>query len=135
MANAKALAQSLEAAGFRIISGGTDSHLVLMDVFSKGIKGKEAEAALDRAHITVNKNAIPFDTNPPLNPSGIRLGSAALTTRGFGEAEFREVGALISEVLTDPASEERLDTVRRKVTALTDRFPLYAWRLSHAGVR
>ena len=86
-------------AGFRVVSGGTDTHLMLVDVFSKGVRGKEAEKTLDRAHITVNKNAIPFDTNPPLNPSGIRLGSPAVTTRGFREAEMREVGALIGEVL------------------------------------
>lgn len=133
--NAKSMSAGLQDAGFRIISGGTDSHLVLMDVFSKGLKGKEAEAALDKAHITVNKNAIPFDTNPPLNPSGIRLGSAALTTRGFGVAEFREVAALIAEVLGNPSSEDNLATVRRKVTALTDRFPLYAWRQAHASAR
>ena len=99
VANARALAESLMAAGFRVVSGGTDTHLMLVDVFSKGVRGKEAEKALDRARITVNKNAIPFDTNPPLNPSGIRLGSPAVTTRGFGEAEMREVGALIAEVL------------------------------------
>ena len=86
-------------AGFRVVSGGTDTHLMLLDVFSKGVRGKEAEAALDRARITVNKNAIPFDTNPPMNPSGIRLGTPAVTTRGFREAEMREVGALIAEVL------------------------------------
>lgn len=130
--NAKVLAAGLAEEGFRIISGGTDSHIVLMDVFSKGLKGKEAEAALDRAHITVNKNSIPFDQNPPLNPSGIRLGTAALTTRGFGEAEFAEVARLIAEVLADPASEERSAQVRKKVHALTDGFPLYAWKLAPA---
>src|SRR5256885_7152027 len=100
LANARALAQSLMDAGFRVVSGGTDTHVVLLDVFSKGLRGKEAEQALDRARITVNKNAIPFDTNPPVNPSGIRLGSPAVTTRGFQEAEMREVGGLIAEVLT-----------------------------------
>ncbi len=99
VANAQALAQSLMDAGFRVVSGGTDTHLMLVDVFSKGVRGKEAEEALDRARITVNKNAIPFDVNPPLNPSGIRLGSPAVTTRGFREAEMREVGTLIAEVL------------------------------------
>ena len=89
--------QALVDAGFRVVSGGTDTHLLLLDVFSKGLRGKEAEKALDRARITVNKNAIPFDTNPPMNPSGIRLGSPAVTTRGFREAEMREVGALIAE--------------------------------------
>ena len=106
VANARALAEALVDAGFRVVSGGTDTHLLLLDVFSKGLRGKEAEQALDRARITVNKNAIPFDTNPPLNPSGIRLGSPAVTTRGFGEAEMREVGTLIAEVLHNIASEE-----------------------------
>src|SRR5580692_206571 len=92
VANARALAQSLIDAGFRVVSGGTDTHLMLLDVFSKGVRGKEAEKALDLARITVNKNAIPFDVNPPLNPSGIRLGSPAVTTRGFQEAEMRETG-------------------------------------------
>jgi glycine hydroxymethyltransferase len=128
VANAKALAQSLIDAGFRVVSGGTDTHLLLLDVFSKGVRGKEAEQALDRARITVNKNAIPFDTNPPLNPSGIRLGSPAVTTRGFKEAEMREVGALIAEVLGDIASEETIARVRQKVGALTARFPLYEWK-------
>jgi len=132
IANAKALAASVEEGGFRVVSGGTDSHLLLVDVFAKGVRGKEAEAALDRAYITANKNAIPFDTNPPLNPSGIRLGSPAVTTRGFGEKEMREVGGLISEVLSDPASESVLASVRRRVGALTDAFPLYTWKLSSA---
>jgi len=130
--NAKVLAGALQAKGFRIISGGTDSHIVLMDVFSKGVKGKEAEAALDRARITVNKNSIPFDVNPPLNPSGIRLGTAALTTRGFGAKEFEQVAKLIAEVLADTASEERSAAVARKVQALTDGFPLYPWKLAPA---
>jgi glycine hydroxymethyltransferase len=115
-------------AGFRVVSGGTDTHLVLLDVFSKGLRGKEAELALDRARITVNKNAIPFDTNPPMNPSGIRLGSPAVTTRGFAEPEMREVGSLIATVLTNIASEDVIADVRRKVEALTLRFPLYAWK-------
>ena len=132
MANAKALAASVEEGGFRVVSGGTDSHLLLVDVFAKGVRGKEAEAALDRAYITANKNAIPFDTNPPLNPSGIRLGSPAVTTRGFGAKEMREVGGLISEVLSDPASESVLASVRRRVGALTEAFPLYSWKLSRA---
>jgi len=111
-----------------LVSGGTDTHLMLVDVFSKGIRGKEAEAALDRARITVNKNAIPFDVNPPLNPSGIRLGSPAVTTRGFREPEMREVASLIAEVLGNVASDTVLAAVRRKVETLTERFPLYAWR-------
>ncbi len=129
LANARALAETLMDAGFRVVSGGTDTHLLLLDVFSKGLRGKEAEKALDRARITVNKNAIPFDTNPPFNPSGIRLGSPAVTTRGFKEAEMREVGALIAEVLNNIASEDAIAAVRRKVDALTLRFPLYNWKL------
>lgn len=130
VANARALAQSLIDAGFRVVSGGTDTHLLLLDVFSKGLKGKEAEQALDRARITVNKNAIPFDVNPPLNPSGIRLGSPAVTTRGFRDAEMREVGALIAEVLTHISDEQAIAAVRQKVGALTARFPLYNWKLN-----
>jgi glycine hydroxymethyltransferase len=127
--NAQALAASLTDEGFRIVSGGTDTHIMLVDVFSKGIRGKEAEAALDHARITVNKNTIPFDPNPPLNPSGIRLGSPAVTTRGFGVPEMREVGRLIAETLNDIHAPEVSQSVRRKVEALTDRFPLYSWKL------
>jgi glycine hydroxymethyltransferase len=130
VANARALAESLIEAGFRVVSGGTDTHLLLLDVFSKGLRGKEAEQALDRARITVNKNAIPFDKNPPMNPSGIRLGSPAVTTRGFREAEMREVGALIAEVLTQISDEQAIAAVRQKVGALTARFPLYTWKLN-----
>ncbi len=126
--NARALARSLEEEGFRVVSGGTDSHMFLMDVFAKGVKGKEAEKALDQAHITVNKNAIPFDTNPPLNPSGIRLGSPAVTTRGLCENEMREVGRLVSKVLHDVKSEETIAAARREVEELTKKFPLYTWR-------
>ena len=89
IANAQALAAGLAEAGFRIVSGGTDTHLLLVDVFAKGIRGKEAEIALDKAHITANKNGIPFDVNPPLNPSGVRLGSPAVTTRGFRKPRCR----------------------------------------------
>jgi glycine hydroxymethyltransferase len=102
---------------------------MLVDVFSKGLRGKEAEQALDRARITVNKNAIPFDTNPPLNPSGIRLGSPAVTTRGFREPEMREVGALIAETLRHITDEQAIAGVRQRVGALTARFPLYNWKL------
>jgi glycine hydroxymethyltransferase len=130
VANARALAETLMAAGFRVVSGGTDTHLLLLDVFSKGIRGRDAEQALDRARITVNKNAIPFDVNPPMNPSGIRLGSPAVTSRGFGEAEMREVGALIAEALNNVADEAALAAVARKVGALTARFPLYGWKLA-----
>jgi glycine hydroxymethyltransferase len=130
IANAQALAQSMMDEGFRVVSGGTDTHLLLVDVFSKGLRGKEAENALDRARITVNKNAIPFDSNPPLNPSGIRLGSPAVTTRGFRDAEMRETGALIAEVLHNISSEDAIADVRGRVEALTARFPLYHWKLA-----
>jgi len=129
VANARALAETLIGAGFRVVSGGTDTHLLLLDVFSKGIRGREAEQALDRARITVNKNAIPFDVNPPMNPSGIRLGSPAVTTRGFAEPEMREVGELIAETLNHMADEDVIASVRQRVGALTARFPLYAWKL------
>jgi glycine hydroxymethyltransferase len=134
VANARALAQSLMDQGFRIVSGGTDTHVMLLDVFSKGLRGKEAEKALDAARITVNKNAIPFDTNPPMNPSGIRLGSPAVTTRGFGEAEMREVGALIAQVFSAPDDLDNLAAVRRRVQILTERYPLYSWKLAPAAV-
>jgi glycine hydroxymethyltransferase len=130
VANAQALAQSLMDEGFRVVSGGTDTHLLLLDVFSKGLRGKDAEKALDRSRITVNKNAIPFDTNPPLNPSGIRLGSPAVTTRGFREAEMRETGQLIAEVLHNITNEDAIADVRRRVEALTARFPLYQWKIA-----
>jgi glycine hydroxymethyltransferase len=129
VANAKALAQSLMDQGFRIVSGGTDTHVMLLDVFSKGLRGKEAEKALDAARITVNKNAIPFDTNPPMNPSGIRLGSPAVTTRGFREPEMREVGELIAEVLHHISEPAAIAAVRQRVEKLTARFPLYSWKL------
>ena len=132
LANARALARGLAEEGFRIVSGGTDSHLLLVDVFSRGIRGKEAEASLDRARITVNKNTIPFDPNPPLNPSGIRLGSPAVTTRGFREPEMLEVARLIAEVLRNRESEETLAAVQRRVAALTERFPLYSWKTAAA---
>ena len=130
VANARALAQSLVDAGFRVVSGGTDTHLMLLDVFSKGLRGKEAEQALDRARITVNKNAIPFDTNPPLNPSGIRLGSPAVTTRGFreaGDARGRRADRR-GAAPTSPTSRPSPPCGRRSA-ALTARFPLYNWKL------
>jgi glycine hydroxymethyltransferase len=128
LANSRALAASLQQEGYRVVSGGTDSHMLLIDVFAKGVKGKEAEKALDEAFITANKNAIPFDTNPPLNPSGIRLGSPAVTTRGFTEPEMKEVGRLIALVLNDVKSEQSLAEARSGVEALTARFPLYPWK-------
>ena len=135
LANARALATALQEHKFRIVSGGTDSHIVLVDVFAKGVRGKEAEQSLDKAHITVNKNAIPFDVNPPLNPSGIRLGTPALTTRGFREPQMREVADLIATLLAEPGSADVQASVRRKVGALTDRFPLYAWKSATVGAR
>ncbi|MDQ6678060.1 MAG: serine hydroxymethyltransferase, partial [Acidobacteriota bacterium] len=129
VANARVLAGTMTAEGFRVISGGTDTHVMLIDVFSKGVRGRDAEKSLDAARITVNKNGIPFDVNPPLNPSGIRLGSPAVTTRGFGEQEMREVGRLIAEVLRDVASDGVRASVRRRVEALTEQFPLYPWKL------
>jgi glycine hydroxymethyltransferase len=101
------------------------------------VRGKEAEKALDEAYITVNKNAIPFDVNPPLNPSGVRLGSPAVTTRGFREQEMREVGGLIADVLEGLASgdaQASIVAVRKRVGTLTDRFPLYSWKLARAAV-
>jgi glycine hydroxymethyltransferase len=131
--NARTLAASLQAEGFRVVSGGTDSHVMMIDVFAKGVKGKEAEKALDEAYITVNKNTIPFDTNKPFNPSGIRLGSPAVTTRGFTEAEMKEVGRLIALVLSDIKSEQTLSEARRGVKTLTEKFPLYLWKQQTVG--
>src|SRR5205807_10658210 len=111
------LAQGMIDEGYRVVSGGTDTHVMLVDVFSKGVRGKEAETALDRARITVNKNTIPFDVNPPLNPSGIRLGSPAVTTRGFQEPEMRETAACIAQVLNSLDSEQAIATVRSRVEA------------------
>src|ERR671938_925089 len=118
VANAKTLAQTLADEGFRVISGGTDTHLMLIDVFSGGMFGSEAEKALDQAGITVNKNAIPFDTNPPLKPSGIRIGTPALTTRGMKEGEMQQVGRWISEVLQNRTDSGVLTRVRRQVLEL-----------------
>lgn len=126
VSNAKVLADSLAAEGFRIISGGTDTHLMLIDVFSKGMLGSEAEKALGEAGITVNKNAIPFDTNPPMKPSGIRIGSPALTTRGMKEGEMRQVGRWIAEVLQHRSETALLARVRKQVLELAETFPLYA---------
>src|SRR5579875_3526248 len=128
LANSKALAASLQQEGFRVVSGGTDSHMCLIDVFAKGIKGKEAEKALDEAYITANKNAIPFDTNPPLNPSGIRLGTPALTTRGMKQGEMRQIGAWIARALRHYQEPAVLAEIRRQVLELAEAFPLYAWK-------
>lgn len=123
--NAKALASKIESRKFRIVSGGTDTHLMLVDVFSKGINGKQAEQALDKAGITVNKNAIPFDQNPPLTPSGIRIGTPALTTRGMKESEMEAIGDWIADVLDQINDESVQKRVRREVELLCERFPLY----------
>ncbi|HJQ24944.1 MAG TPA: serine hydroxymethyltransferase [Blastocatellia bacterium] len=129
IANAKVLAEEIVAAGFRVVSGGTDNHLMLVNVFVRGLTGAQAEKALERAAITVNKNAIPFDTQPPMKASGIRIGTPALTTRGMKEAEMREIAGLISEVLADPESESVQQSVRARVKALCERFPIYEKRL------
>jgi glycine hydroxymethyltransferase len=128
VANAKVLAEALQAAGYRIISGGTDNHLMLVDVFSKGMLGSEAELALGKAGITVNKNAIPFDTNPPLRPSGIRIGTPALTTRGMKEEEMRQIAKWIVEALEHRNDDGGLERIRGEVSELANQFPLYAWR-------
>jgi glycine hydroxymethyltransferase len=125
--NAKVLAEALAAEGYRIISGGTDTHLMLIDVFQKGILGSEAEFALGEAGITVNKNAIPYDANPPMKPSGIRVGTPALTTRGMKEPEMRVIAGWIAQALehrTDPA---KLQQIRGQVHELAEKFPLYGW--------
>ena len=129
VANAKVLAETLAAEGFRIISGGTDTHLMLVDVFSKGILGNEAEKALGDAGITVNKNAIPFDVNPPMKPGGIRIGTPALTTRGMKEEEMRQVGRWISGALHNRTDAAVLARIRKQVLNLAEAFPLYASRL------
>ena len=127
--NARALADSLQQAGFRIVSNGTDSHLMLVDLTPKGVSGADAEVALERAGITTNKNGIPFDPLPPVQTSGIRVGTPAGTTRGFGEAEFRQVGRWIGEVLDGVAAGGDNSAVEAKVgsevLALTKRFPIY----------
>jgi glycine hydroxymethyltransferase len=125
VANAKALAEGLSGAGFRIVSGGTDNHIVLLDVFSKGLTGKVAEAALGRAGITVNKNAIPFDTQPPMVASGVRLGTPAVTTRGLGPAEMGMVASLITRVLATPDDAAVAAAVKAEVEQLCETFPLY----------
>ncbi len=127
VANAKVLAEALAAEGYRIISGGTDTHLVLVDVFQKGILGSEAEFALGQAGITVNKNAIPYDTNPPMKPSGIRIGTPALTTRGMKEAEMRVIAKWIVAALEGRADAARLAKIRGEVLEMAERFPLYPW--------
>jgi glycine hydroxymethyltransferase len=125
VANAKRLASALTTAGFRLVSGGTDNHLMLVDVFSKGITGKVAEAALGKAGITVNKNAIPFDQNPPMVASGIRVGTPAVTTRGMREAEMDIIGELFARALQAPDDDRALGMIRDEVESLCGKFPLY----------
>ncbi|HTH54084.1 MAG TPA: serine hydroxymethyltransferase, partial [Edaphobacter sp.] len=127
VANAKVLADALAGEGFRIVSGGTDNHLMLVDVFQKGILGSEAENALGEAGITVNKNAIPYDTNPPMKPSGIRVGTPALTTRGMKETEMRQIAVWIASALENRNNPDKLRAIRGQVAELADQFPLYNW--------
>jgi glycine hydroxymethyltransferase len=130
--NAKVMAETLAADGYRIVSGGTDTHLMLVDVFAKGMLGSEAEKALGEAGITVNKNAIPFDTNPPMKPSGIRIGSPAVTTRGMKEAEMRQISHWIAEALDHRTDAAVLAKIRKQVLGLAEEFPLYAERRARA---
>jgi glycine hydroxymethyltransferase len=125
VANAQRLASSIASQGYRIVSGGTDNHLMLVDVFSKGVTGRAAEAALGRAGITVNKNAIPFDQNPPMVASGIRIGTPALTTRGMREAEMDQIGEMIGRVLATPDDDGIASMVKHEVDKLCRAFPLY----------
>jgi glycine hydroxymethyltransferase len=134
VSNAKTMAETLKNEGFRIISGGTDTHLMLIDVFAKGMLGSDAEKALGDAGITVNKNAIPFDTNPPLKPSGIRIGTPALTTRGMREAEMQQIARWIAEALTHRDDAKVLSRIRHQVFELAEHFPLYAERRSKSVV-
>jgi glycine hydroxymethyltransferase len=129
--NAQALATALSNGGLRLVSGGTDNHLLLVDVFmdGKGITGKVAEKALDEVHITVNKNTIPFDTNKPFVASGIRLGTPALTTRGMKEPEMEKIGEMIAAVIREPESESVKERVRKGVAEITSKFPMYPGRL------
>jgi glycine hydroxymethyltransferase len=125
--NAKVLAEAIAAEGFRVISGGTDTHLMLIDVFAKGMLGSEAENALHAAGITVNKNAIPYDTNPPMKPSGIRIGTPALTTRGMKEGEMRCVANWIGRALEHRSDDAALAKIRGEVLEMAEKFPLYNW--------
>jgi glycine hydroxymethyltransferase len=130
VSNARALAAAMAAAGYRIVSGGTDNHLFLLDVFSKGITGKEGEKALERAGITVNKNTIPFDPNPPMVASGLRIGTPAVTTRGMRESEMQGIAALIADALAARTDEAELARIASRVAELALRFPLYARRVA-----
>jgi len=134
VANAQELAEGLKQSGYRLVSGGTDNHLLLVDVFEKGILGSEAELALGKAGITVNKNSIPWDTNPPLKPSGIRIGTPALTTRGMKEAEMRTIAGWIAKALEQRNDDAALERIRGEVAEMANKFPLYAWRRAAEAV-
>ncbi|MGC9114307.1 MAG: serine hydroxymethyltransferase [Candidatus Micrarchaeia archaeon] len=125
VANAKSMAETLAGEGVRLVTGGTDNHLILADLSGLGVSGKEAETALDRALITVNKNLVPFDSRPPFDPSGIRLGTPAITSRGFNESECAEIGRLIAGVVKSHSNESMISSVRDRVLELTRQHPLY----------
>jgi glycine hydroxymethyltransferase len=132
--NAKAMAAAVGKHGFRLVSGGTDNHLFLIEVHPRGITGSDAEKALDRAGITVNKNAIPFDPLPPMKAGGIRLGSPSVTTRGMREPEMEQIGGWIAEVLSNVGNASVEQKVRHQVAELAGRFPIYQSRLKGAAV-
>jgi len=129
VANARKLADTLAGRGFRIVSGGTDTHLLLVDVYQRGILGRDAELWLEKAGITVNKNAIPFDTQPPLKASGIRIGTPALTTRGMMEPEMAQIAHWIADALEHLGDEAAIASIRGRVRELSAQFPLYTLRL------
>ena len=129
VANTKAMAATVAKSGFRIVSGGTDNHLFLIEVHSRGITGADAEKALDRAGITVNKNSIPFDPLPPMKAGGIRLGSPSITSRGMREAEMEQIGGWIADVLMNMGSTEVEQRVRKQVADLAAKFPVYEARM------
>jgi glycine hydroxymethyltransferase len=126
VANARAMTKVLQERGYKIVSGGTDNHLFLLDLIDKNITGKDADAALGRAHMTVNKNAVPNDPRPPMVTSGLRIGTPAITSRGFKEAEARQLSNWIADVLDKMGDDSVVDRVRGEVTALCRRFPVYA---------
>ena len=128
IANAKVLAAEMAEQGFRVVTGGTDNHMFLVDVFREGVTGKDAQILLDSVNITTNKNTIPWDPNPPMVASGLRLGTPALTTRGMKEPEMKQVARLIAEALRNRADQATLDKVKKNVLELCDAFPLYAAR-------
>ena len=133
--NARALAETLLGEGFRLVSGGTDNHLILLDVGAMGVTGKDAEEALGKAGITVNKNAIPFDTRPPMVASGVRIGTPAITTRGMKNEEMKIIGKWVAQAVRERENETALEGISKKVKDLTASFPLYPHRLSESSVR